>query len=70
MYMPFTSENAASAGSKGGGNRWKNKDPSTIRNKSLLIKLSQTEIDAITSKAKEMEISRVELIVRAVTAYE
>ena len=67
--MPFTVENAAIAGSKGGGNRWKNKDPSTNRNKPLLIKLSQAEIDAITSKAKDMEISRVELIVRAVTAY-
>ena len=68
--MPFTSENAATAGSKGGGNRWKGKDPNTNRNKPLLLKLSQAEIDTITSKAKEMEISRVELIVRAVTAYE
>ena len=68
--MPFTSENAASAGSKGGGNRWRNKDPNTNRNKPLLIKLSQAEIDAITNKAEIMKISRVELIVRAVAAYE
>ena len=72
--MPFDSKTASAAGKVGGkrgaAKRWADKDPNELRNKPLLLKLSQGEIDAITSKAKEMEISRVELIVRAVTAYE
>ena len=30
--MPFNKETGAAAGKKGGSNRWKNKEPSTVRN--------------------------------------
>ncbi len=68
--MPFTKDTAAAAGSKGGGNRWKNKDPETMRDKTFVVKASQAEMDMIQEKAAAAHIKRNELIIRAVKAYD
>ena len=71
--MPFNRETAANAGSKGGATRaahLKDKDPATFRNKQLGVKVTQEEFDTITEKAAELNISRTELVVRAVDAYD
>ena len=68
--MPFNTETAAAAGQKGGPNRWKDKDPATVRNKRLCIAVTQAELKAIDEKAEANAIPRVELVVRAVKAYE
>jgi len=67
--VPFDKETAAIAGSKGGANRCKNKDPSTYRNKTMLIKLSQDEMDSLISKAAAHGVSKNELVIRAVQSY-
>jgi len=67
--MPFNKNTAASHGSKGGNNRWKDKDPATVRNKPLLIKLTPTEYDTITNKAIATGLSKAELIIRAIKTY-
>lgn len=67
--MPFNSDNAKSAGSKGGSNRWRSKDPSTVRNRMFSIKLSDSEMELLTEKASELGMSKAELIIRAVKAY-
>ena len=67
--MPFNKDTAAAHGSKGGGNRWKDKDPATVRNKQLIVKLTEVEFDTLTEKAAVLGLSRAELIVRAVKAY-
>lgn len=67
--MPFDKDNAAAHGSKGGGNRWKDKNPGTIRSKMFSIKVTPAEYDTITEKAAAAGLSRVELIIRAVEAY-
>ena len=54
----------------GGSNRWKGKDPSTIRDKRISLALTQSELDSIDAKAEATGISRAELIVRAVREYE
>ena len=72
--MPFDSKSGAAAGRKGGSSSaakmWKDKDPDTKRTKSLLLKISPDELAQIAEKAAQNGISRVELIVRAVTAYQ
>ena len=68
--MPFTPENASAAGKLGGRkNRLGGSNPADARNKALVVKVSQTEFDAITAKAKELNMSKAELVVRAVCIY-
>ena len=64
--MPFTSETAAEAGRK---SRIR-KDPAVIRKIYLPLRITQGELDMIADKAKAAEISRTELIVRAVRDYD
>ena len=68
--MPFTSETASVAGSKGGVNRWKDKDPKTIRNRSMRLAVTQDEFQTIAAKATAMSLSKTELVIRAVMVYE
>ena len=69
--MPFNTNTASAAGKKGGGgrNRWKDKDPDTVRNKQLKVVVTQTEYDEITGKAATLGLSNTELVVKAVKAY-
>lgn len=67
--MPFDKDTAATNGSKGGGNRWKNKNPETVKSKMFSIKVTPAEYDTITEKAAAAGISRAELIIRAVKEY-
>jgi hypothetical protein len=67
--MPFSKDNAAAYGRKGGGNPRKGQDPINYRTKSLLIKVSTAEYDAITDKAAAVGLSKTELIIRAVAAF-
>jgi len=67
--MPFNKDTAAAAGSKGGGNRWKNKAQNTYRNKTMLIKLSQDEMNNLITKATAHGVSKNELVIRAVQSY-
>ena len=67
--MPFNKETAAAGGRKGGGKRWQDKDPDTVRNKQLKVVVTQTEYDSITEKAAAAGMSNAELIVKAVKAY-
>ncbi|MCL2140666.1 MAG: hypothetical protein FWH42_03165 [Dehalococcoidia bacterium] len=71
--MPFTKENASSAGKIGGVKgmavRWGDKDPATVRNVKMMTTLTQYETDEITAKARAIGLSRTELIVRACRAY-
>ena len=67
--MPFNSKTASAAGSKGGGNRWKDKDPDTVRNKQVKISTTQAEKEAIEEKAARLGLSNAELIIKAVKAY-
>ncbi|MCL2674811.1 MAG: hypothetical protein FWE92_05715 [Defluviitaleaceae bacterium] len=64
--MPFNSETAAAAGRKSVKAK---KDPDKIRNKTLLIAVSEKERDMIKEKAQAEKISNTELIVRAVSEY-
>jgi len=68
--MPFTQDNAASVGSKGGISRWRGNDPTKKRSKPLYVKVTETEFDEINEKALRHNITRVDLIIRAVRAYE
>ena len=68
--MPFNSKSGKIAGKIGGGKRWKDKDPTTVRKQTILLKLSQTEFDVLMEKVKKLGISRNELIIRAVIAYD
>ncbi|MCL2415832.1 MAG: hypothetical protein FWD01_03365 [Defluviitaleaceae bacterium] len=67
--MPFNSETGRDGGKKGGGKRWKYKDPATIRSEKFLVKVTPSELAMIDAKAAEIGIPRVELIVRAVKEY-
>lgn len=67
--MPFSKDTAAAHGSKGGGNRWKDKDPDTKRDKRLLVTLTAAEYQTVEDKAAEMGLSKAELVIRAVRAY-
>ena len=67
--MPFNKDTAAAGGQKGGGKRWKDKDPGTKRDKQLKLTLTQAEYATVEDKAAERGISKAELVIRAVTAY-
>ena len=67
--MPFNRDNAATFGSKGGLNRWKDKDPETKRDKKLLVTLTQTEYNMVAEKAEELNLSKANLVIRAVMEY-
>ena len=67
--MPFNKDNAVNYGSKGGRNRWKDKDPDTVRNKQLKLTLTPAEYQAVEDKATAMKLSKAELVIRAVKAY-
>lgn len=63
--MPFDKQSASAAGRK----RWGERDPTSMRNVQLPLRISAEELEMINSKAKSTELSRVELIVRAVDKY-
>jgi hypothetical protein len=65
--MSFNKDNAALYGGMGG--KW-TKPPGTVRNKKLLVTLTQAEFDAVTAKAKTLKLSKAELVIRAVNAYD
>ena len=67
--MPFDKKTAAEAGSKGARNRWKDKTAETRRTELLQLRLSPTELAEIKTKAIAKNLSRAELVVRAVSAY-
>jgi len=67
--MPFDKDSAAKAGRKGGSRRWEGNIPAEKRDKKLLVALTQTEFDAVTDKAAALKLSKAELVVRAVAAY-
>lgn len=71
--MPFTSDTAKTAGSKGGKKgsnaRWAGKAPDTYRNIQVKIAVSASELEMLNNVAAELGLTRVELILRAVAAY-
>ena len=67
--MKFDKDTAAAVGRKGGTNRWRSKDPSTKRDRLLSLAVSCAEQEMIEVKAKDVGLSRTELIVRAVREY-
>lgn len=67
--MPFTPDTASSAGKLGGGLRWVDKKPGTVRNQQLKISVTENERDYIFDKAFTAGLSMTELIVKAVKAY-
>ena len=68
--MPFDKETAAAIGHKGGSIRWRDKDPSAVRNRHVRLAVSQNELEMIDAKAARENVSRTELVVRAVNKYE
>jgi len=68
--MPFDKTTAAAAGQKGGGKRWKDKDPETKRDTPVCAKVTKVELAEIDAKAQVAGLSRAGLIVRAVEVYE
>jgi len=67
--MPFNSETGAAGGRKGGRNRWKDKDPDTVRNKQLKISLTLDEFQAVEDVASRLGLSKAELVITSVKAY-
>jgi len=71
--MPFNDKTPREVQKKGGANsaakRWRDKDPSTIRNKRVPIDVSEQERQMIDSKAAEHGLSRTELIIQAVKKF-
>ena len=67
--MPFDKDSAAKAGRTGGSRRWEGKRPDVKRDKKLLVSLTLDEFDAVTDKAAALGLSKAELVVRAVEAY-
>ena len=65
--MAFTKDNAAIYGSRGGKN--KAKPPEESRNIKISLAVRQEELTRIDAKANRLNLSRTELIVRAVDAY-
>lgn len=49
---------------------WDNYDHTESRNKYIPLRVSESEFNYMTDKAEQMGISRVELVVRAVKAYD
>ena len=68
--MPFTKQSAKILGSKGGSNRWQSKDPATNRTKRFVLALSELEYAELDAKAKKLRLSKGELVLRAMKAYE
>lgn len=68
--MPFDSSNASAAGRKGVKNRWKDKNPSTLRTKKFLMVVSEDELKMIDLKTSAEGVSRIEFIVRAIRCYQ
>ena len=67
--MPFDDKSGKIHGKKGAESRWGNKDPESVRNVYMPFKVSQKEREEIQEKAREYDVSVVELIVRAVRKY-
>ena len=67
--MPFDSASGRAGGQKGGRNRWRDKDPATVRSEKFLIKVTPSELALMDEKAEEEGVSRTELIVRATQQY-
>ncbi len=67
--MPFSKETAASAGKLSNGLRWRDKNPSTVRNKQIKITVSESERETIEDKAFLAGLSMTELIIKAVNKY-
>lgn len=67
--MPFDSESARLAGSKGGAHRWRGKDPATTRRRLMQVKLTDAEVAMITDKAEALHMTRPDLIVAAVKRF-
>ena len=70
--MPFTSENASEHAKKSwaNGGRWRDKDPATNRSLRISYSVSPEENERISQKASGHGISRTELMVRAIDAYD
>ena len=64
--MPFNKETAAEAGRKGGMTK---KAPGAVRNKPISIIITPTALKMIDDKAAAENVSRTELIIRAVKKY-
>jgi len=67
--MRFDEKNAALYGSKGGKNRWANKDPADVRNHAIAIKVTDDEYAMIKIAAAKEGKSIAGLIVEAVQSY-
>ena len=67
--MPFDETSGSAAGRKGGKKRWKDQDPSTMRNKMVLLSFTQDECDMIDKLASAEGVSRPRLIIRAIDEY-
>ena len=67
--MPFNTDTARAGGKKGGGKRWKDKAPDTVRSKQLKVSVTEAEYNAIIEKAAALGLSNAEFIVRAARAY-
>ena len=65
----FDSAGGAAAGRIGGSNRWKDKDPASMRNRKVLLAVTEAELAMMDAKAATAHISRTELIIRAVSEY-
>jgi hypothetical protein len=64
--MPFTKDTASAAGRKGGK---ATKNPAKVRNKSVYIVITESELAMLDEKSEAEGVSRTELIVRAVKKY-
>jgi len=68
--MPFDKNTDPNVQRKGGLNRWRGKDPLTVRNKSIRLSVSPKEYSMISDKAAAASLSNTEMIVRAVKNFE
>jgi hypothetical protein len=69
FLMTFNSVTGADAGRKGGVNRWRNKNPASLRTEYLPLRVSKDELALITDTANQAGLSRVELVIQAVRKY-
>ena len=68
--MPYDSMSGSKAGKKGMASRWGDKDPNSVRNIQFSLRVSKDEAEYIDAKAKKLNISRTELVVRAIKEME
>ena len=68
-YIFDVIEKAREAGIKGANSRWKDKDPTTKRDTTILLKLSKAEKNALDNKARDFGLSRADLVMAAVSEY-